>query len=138
MFLRSQNNVPEVRASILALDERVRRLKHQIAPVACAEDALARLELAEILKWRGLYRQTMELVLALDSPDFEAEIGFRARQLIGDNHFRHDQYDLANKQYHLNFDLATAAGDEYWISRAEDGFAWVLIDVGHYTTGEFK
>lgn len=58
--------------------------------------------------------------------------------MMADNHFRHDQYDIANRTYHENLVAATEAGASYWAVRARDGIAWVLVDVGHYTSGEFE
>jgi len=95
------------------------------------------LELASLLCWRGHSRQTFDLLNPLLSLDLPLSIHFEARQLIADNYFRHDQYDIANRTYRENYQFALGAGDDYRAARARDGIAWVLIDVGHFTTGEF-
>jgi tetratricopeptide (TPR) repeat protein len=138
MFLRPENDNPEAQASLAALETRVQVLQVSLHPEPCLEDAEARLELAGILCWRGLYRETLDLIEPLATQPYPDSIQFAASQLIGDSHYRHDQYDLATKQYHICLEQAKRAGDEYWTARAEDGIAWVLIDVGHYTTGEFE
>jgi signal transduction histidine kinase/tetratricopeptide (TPR) repeat protein len=137
MFLRAENDDKKARVRIAALDGNVRALQQKLGPHPTPEDARTRLDLARILCWCGRYRPTLELIEPLTSGEFEREIVFEARQMIGDNHFRHDQYDLASKQYHGNLKLAKAAGDEFWFARAEEGIALVFIEVGHYTTGEF-
>lgn len=137
MFLRAENDTPEVRERIAALDARVVALRGSSGPVPTPETARARLDLAGILCWRGHYRETHELLEPLTSEQYDPQIVFEARQLIGNNYYRHDQYDLASKQYHENLDRARAANEEYWSLEAESGIAWVLIDVGHYTSGEF-
>src|SRR5580700_890067 len=130
MFLHPRNDTVETRARIAALDVRADSLRRVLHPEPCLEDAQERLDLAGILCWRGQYRATMELVQPLNSEDFPAEVAFSARQLIGDNYYRHDQYDLASKHYHECLEQARRAGNDYWAARAEDGIAWVLVDVG--------
>jgi signal transduction histidine kinase/tetratricopeptide (TPR) repeat protein len=137
MFLRAQNETPEVRARIASLDERVAALRGSTGAAPAPENARARLDLGGILCWRGHYRATLELIEPLTTGDFPREVAMEARQIIGDSHYRHDQYDMATKQYRESLEFASEVGDDYWCARAEDGIAWVLIDVGHYSTDEF-
>ncbi|MFT3857368.1 MAG: tetratricopeptide repeat protein [Aquabacterium sp.] len=34
-------------------------------------------------------------------------------------------------------EATTATGNEYWSARAKDGLAWILVEVGHFASGEF-
>ena len=138
MYLRQRNSDVAAQQRRLVLEQRVSRLRASIAPVASVSDALARLELAELLSWRGEYHPTLDLIGPLIAESFSTEIQLKARQIIADTHFRHDQYDLANRSYHANLGAAIDIGDDYWQIRAKEGQAWVLIDVGQYATGEFE
>jgi signal transduction histidine kinase/tetratricopeptide (TPR) repeat protein len=138
MYLRQRNNDIAAQQRQLVLEQRISRLKAAILPAAVLGDALARLELAEQLCWQGTYHPTLKLVDPLLDQCFPLDIRFKACQVIADTHFRHDQYDLANRAYHQNLTEASDVRDEYWQARAKEGLAWVLIDVGQYATGEFE
>ncbi|RYG36649.1 hypothetical protein EON81_09105 [bacterium] len=137
MYLRAGNEDAEALAREKGWQERLKTLESALGQVPSPVDAFVRLDLAEMLNRRGSYAATLELLQPLTASEFSADVIFRARQLIADAHFRHDQYDLANRQYHENLDLARAAGDEYWTARAKDGIGWVLVEVGHFASGEF-
>jgi|GEM_PF-1845916 len=138
MFLRAENDTAEVRARVEAMDARAHAIAQRLAPIPSPADARERLELAGIYCWQGKYRPTKELLEPLTGPEYLDEIRFNAMQMLGDNHYRHDQYDLASRRYHSNFDFALESGRLDWQARAEDGIAWVLVDVGHYSSGEFE
>lgn len=138
MFLRPENETAEAKASNVAREERIAQLRGSIGESPSEANADRWMELAEILLWHGHYRETKDLLSPLAHGRFDPEITFKARQLVAGNHYRHDQYDLASRQYHTNIAYATDADRADWIAEAEDGIAWVLIDVGHYSTGEFE
>ena len=138
MYLRQRNIDSAAQQRQLVLDQTIARLKASVLPVATPSDALARLELGGILSWQGTYHPALDLVSPLLDEAFSLDIRLRAQQLIADTHFRHDQYDLANRAYHKNLEMAQQKGDAYWIARAREGLGWVLIDVGQFATGEFE
>lgn len=122
---------------IAAVEAQIEALRGSLGTAPAPDNVQARLDLARILCWRGHNRETQELLEPLTTDRFDSQIAFGARQLVACNHYRHDQYDRASRQYHENLDRARAEGEEYWRLEAEAGIAWVLIDVGHYATPEF-
>ncbi|RYG48515.1 hypothetical protein EON79_04235 [bacterium] len=137
MYLRAENEDEAAREREALWQARLCSLEESLEPTPSWSDADKRLELAAMLHWRGIYHPVLELLRPLTDSEFPTPVVAQARQLIADAHFRHDQYDLANRQYHENLEIARAQGDEYWAARAKDGIGWVLIEVGHYTSGEF-
>ncbi|MDR3692637.1 MAG: ATP-binding protein [Fimbriimonas sp.] len=138
MFLRRENDNDAARQRIADTDRQIELLTGAIGSSGAPGNARHCLDLAAIHCWHGRFQKTQELLTPLLQPTYPSDISLEARQLIADNQFRHDQYDLANRTYHENLVAARECGNEYWIARARDGIAWVLIDVGHFTTGEFS
>ena len=138
VYLRPENGALETRNHFRENEARVKDLEFAVRSGKSKENAQSVLDLAGIYCWRGKYRQTYDLLSSLLDVDLPDNILFEARQLIADNYFRHDQYDCAHRIYSENLDAARRCGDPYWIARSKDGIAWVLIDVGHYTSSEFQ
>lgn len=137
MFIRSRNDCPEARERGAQVLERIKVLEALAGERPDPTNAAARLELASRLSWQGRYRSVLALVEPLTSSAFPIDVQIPARQIIADVYFRHDQFDLADRQYREVLRLAEPDGNEYWIARARDGLAWVLIEIGHVSSGEF-
>jgi len=137
MYLREGNRdqaAIEREAQVLA---QIDALERSLDPSPSMRDFDDRLNLAGHLVWRGRYRRALDLVQPLNTSAFPEEIRIQACQIIADAHFRHDQYDLAARQYQENLEKAREIGNDYWIARAKDGLGWVLVEVGHFSSGEF-
>lgn len=137
MYLREGNRDPATldrEAQMLTLMEALGR---GLDAAPSLRDAHDRLHLAGHLVWRGRYRRVLDLIQTLDTVAFPEEIRMQASQIIADAHFRHDQYDLAERQYQENLERARELGSDYWTARAKDGLGWVLVEVGHFSSGEF-
>jgi len=137
MFLRKENEDDAAKGRRAAIDRQILELREALNVTPSLDDARIRLDLAALLSWRGEYRPVLNLITPLTGECFPVDISIEARQMVADIYFRHDQYDLANRTYHENLAIARESGDEYWVARARDGIAWVLVDVGDCTTGEF-
>jgi len=138
VYLRSENEDDEARCRKAEVDRRIEELKRSLVSDSLPAASRNALDLAAIYCWRGQSRLTLDVLQSIVDSNAPQSLQFEARHMIADNHFRHDQYDLANRLYQECLEAATLGGDTYWISRARDGMAWVLIDVGHYSSGEFE
>ena len=137
MYLRARNEEESAKVAHEQVLLHIDQLRGSLHSDPNVDGVLTRIELACLLSWQGRFQATQEVLLPLTTPEHPRDIRIEARQLIADNHFRHDQYDVANRLYYENLNEATECGDDYWIARSRDGIAWVLVDVGHYRTGEF-
>ncbi len=138
MFLRLENDDVSTRERIRTVDEKINSLQSRLGTEVKPENAQIALELAAVFCWRGFNRKTHDLLLPITESDLDWKLRFEARQLIADNYFRHDQYDLAHGFYERNLEEALGVGDVLRTAKARDGIAWVLVDVGHYSSGEFE
>jgi signal transduction histidine kinase len=137
MYVRASNDDEAAKRRRAETAARVADLRARLSGTSAPEDGRLRLDLAGILAWSGQYSPVLELVQPIATTDYPWPIAAEARQMIADTHYRHERYDLAHTKYAEILELAQACGDDYFEAVAEMGIAWVLIDVGHFTSGEF-
>lgn len=128
MILSPRTNGDLVQQKEAELAQRIFELESTLENESC------RLELAQVLLEQGQFQKAVDLL----QPMLRHRSNYAARQLNADVYYRHDQFDIAQRLYHESLVIATEDKQDYWVSRARDGLAWVLIEVGSYYTGEFR
>ena len=102
------------------------------------EAACLKIELAKQYRLQLRLKEIVDLLGPLLSRDLPNDVLWEARQETAESYLVQDTYDVANDLFRQNYEVALADTNEIWEARSTQGLGWVLIQVGHYSSGEYK